>query len=1193
MNNLVHATYRCLFSAAGVLLLLSVKAQDPAKLVSLHLKNVRLSDAVNEVRKQTDMNFFYSVDDLNKNPNININVSKKQLPEVLNLLLLGTDLQYSIEKNTVTIKHKSIVNDTGPERGKDSLVTVSGVITSPAGSPLAGASVTDLLSRRSAISNAGGKYLILVGRRANLKFTYIGMKPQQVTIQAEGTTVLTQNVRLQQQPAEMSEAVVTGYQTIRQSEMVGSASTVNRKDLFYDGTNTIEQMLQGKLPGVVVTNTNGLVGTRQQVRVRGTSTLLSNQEPVWVVDGIIQDDPLPFQAQTLNDLGNNFDMIRNYIGSAISWLNPNDIENVTILKDAAATVLYGVKAANGVIVITTKKGKAGRMSVNYSGGIAVTEQLNYNRLNLMNSKERVDVSREIYEKRLLGYPEASSVGYEYALQQYLGKQISYDQFNTDVKQLETMNTDWISLLYQTPLSYNHSLSISGGTDKVTYYTSVATSERTGTAKGNDSRLYSVSLNLDAKLNDKITAGIRVNGSYTKTDGFSHIDPYTYAQETSRAIPAFDASGNPVYYNKLVNGINYKFNIQNELSQTGNTNDQRGFNTNINLSYAILPGLRFETLLGANSNNIEGKSWASEYSYYIATIRLYDYGAYNVGSSQYAASPLPHGGELNTTENRNTSLTWRNSLAYNHVWGRHRFGALIGQEARSSKLDGTAATVYGYFPDRGENVTLPPATIVQEYYGIQPNPLYASMNTTILDQESNFLSYYGSSTYSYDERYVFSASLRSDASNRFGQDRQHRFLPVWATGIRWNVHNEPWMTDQTWLSQLDLRASYGWQGNVAENFGPDLIAQIPASVVNNTTGEYQLTIASLPYADLRWEKTKTINLGLDFGFAKNRFLMSLEYYHKMTEDMIIYKEVPVSYGIDSMPINGGTMLNQGIELTMSGTLVRSKDFIWNLSLNTSRNTNSLTSSVIASNSWQAAAQGLMYKKGYPVSAFWVFPLKGLDPTNGYPLFNIPTAAQDPNAVNDATEYMKYAGKLDPDFTAGISNTFRYKRLTLSSSFNVAIGGKKLLYQMFSGGPELPSAYANMPKEFVNRWKKPGDEKTTNIPSIPSLVYNPTDNSYEEPYVLMPNTQGYEYVYNMYNYSDARVVSASFLRCNNISLSCNLPDKWFKHTFKNMSLTASVSNPFVIVSRDFKGMDPEVATGNQPIPRVYSTILNISL
>jgi hypothetical protein len=484
-------------------------------------------------------------------------------------------------------------------------------------------------------------------------------------------------------------------------------------------------------------------------------------------------------------------------------------------------------------------------------------------------------------------------------------------------------------------------------------------------------------------------------------------------------------------------------------------------------------------------------------------------------------------------------------------------------------------------------------VITDIYGtgVADNPLYNNMTNTIVDREANFLSYYGSTTYSFDERYVFTGSFRSDASNRFGQDSKHRFLPLWAAGVRWNVHNEPWMAQQTWLSELNIRASYGWQGNVAENVGPDLIAKLPSSVVNSTTGEYELLIKSLGYADLRWEKTQTINLGLDLGIARNRFVMSAEYYNKRTNDMIIYKEVPVSYGISNMPVNAGTMLNQGIELTLSGTLVRSKDFVWNMSVNTSKNTNTLDTDVPRDNSWQNAVSGKLYKKGYSVSSFWVFNYAGLDPQDGHPLFKIPQVADNPKVETDATEYLVYGGKFDPDFTAGFSTSFRYKWLSLATSFNMALGGKRILYKMFDGSG-LPSAYNNMPKEFVNRWRKPGDEKLTNIPSIPSWVRDVNGNV-QPPWQFVPDTQGYEESYDMYNYSNVRVVNGSFLRCNDISLTYNPAENILRHLgVKSVALTAAVRNPFIIVSKEYKGMDPEVATGNQPIPRVYSMGLNVS-
>lgn len=1191
-KHLLRKLFRCLLIAAGVLLMLSVKAQDADKTVSLNLKNVRLSDALNEVRKQTAVNFIYSIDDLNRYPHITINVNKKQLTEVLNLLLKGTDMQYTIENGTVIIKRKP-GESISSTKAVDSLIKINGVVESAKGTPLTGVSVADLTTGRSVITDVNGKYNIIAPRKTVLRFTYVGMKPQQVTIKADADAdVITQNIQMEVAPAEMSQVVFTGYQSIRKSEMVGSSNTVKREDLLFDGTNSIEQMIQGKMPGTVVMNNNGLVGTRQRVRVRGTSTILSNQEPVWVVDGIIQTDPLPFQAASLNDVGNNLDMVRNFIGNAIAWLNPNDIEDVTVLKDAAATVLYGVKAANGVIVIKTKRGKQGRMSVNYSAGLAITEKLNYDKLNLMNSKERIDVSREIYERRLLGSRTTEAVGYEEVLRRYLDKKISYEQFNSEVKALETVNTNWIDLLYRTPVSHNHTISISGGTDRFTYYTSLGMNQNFGMARGNESRSMNGTTNLDIKLSDKLTAGIRLAANVIKTNGFYAVDPFTYAQETSRAIPAFDENGKWKFYEKSYTNSALHFNILNELAETGNSNDQRNFSAGVNINYSILPTLRFESNLGYNSGNSNGEAYASEHTYYISTIRWYDYGANPVGSFEYNRSRLPHGGEFSSIETRNSSFTVRNSLAWNKLYGRHRLGALAGQEVRSTKTDGYSSIVYGYFPDRGRSITLPPPMITGiNGIGTTDNNLYKSMPHTILDREANFLSWYGSMTYSFDERYVITGSLRSDASNRFGQDKRHRFLPVWAGGVRWNVHNEPWMAKQTWLSELNVRASYGWQGNVAENVGPDLIAQLPGSVVNSTTGEYELLIKSLGYADLRWEKTKTLNLGIDLGVAKNRFVMSAEYYRKSTEDMIIYKEVPVSYGIPNMPVNAGNMLNHGVELSLSGTLIRTKDFVWNLSVNTSKNINTLDTDVPRNNSWENAVSGKLYREGYAVSSFWVFDYKGLDPQTGSPLFKVPQVADNPKTEKDATEYMVYGGRFDPDFTAGFSTSFRYKWLTLSTSFNMALGGKRLLYKMFESGG-LPSAFDNLPKEFVNRWKKPGDEAHTNIPSIPSWVYGA--GGIAQPLAVpLPGYSTWPDAYDVYNYSTARVANGSFLRCNDISLSWNITENIIKYVgLKNVSVTAAVRNPFIIVSKDYKGMDPEVATGNQPIPRVYSMGLNVS-
>jgi TonB-linked SusC/RagA family outer membrane protein len=608
----------------------------------------------------------------------------------------------------------------------------------------------------------------------------------------------------------IDEVVVTGYQRIRKNEMIGSANTVKSEDLFYDGHQSIEQMLQGKLVGTSVLNTSGLVGTAQKVRVRGTSTLLGNQEPVWVVDGIIQEDPLPFKPRDLDALGSisqdNFDMIKNFVGNSISWLSPNDIMTISVLKDAAATVMYGVKAANGVIIITTKQGKAGRISVNYSGGMTVAPRIYYSKMNLMNSSERVDVSEEIYRRGLVSEANRplERIGYEGLLGQYLRKEISYAQFQQEVEKVRMNNTDWFKELFRHSVSHNHSVSLSGGTDRFKYYASINSSFTNGISVGNDAKNYSASVSIDTRLSDKINLGVRLNAASNKTNGFFRVDPYQYASTINRAIPAYNEDGSLFYYAKSQDANRRMYNILHEMDCTGNTNTTNSVALSANLRWTILQGLQFEGLFGYNLSNVVGSSFADEQSFFISNLRGYEFGLYEPGELEYKKSRLPHGGELNTTENRNTNYTLRGTLSYNKIFGDvHRMSLMAGSEIRSNKYDGYNTTLYGYFPNRGKSIIFPPRQVIDPLDASRwiENDLYHQFNNTIIDRKINTVGMFATGMYSFDERYIFSASIRSDASNRFGQDERNRFLPVWSAGARWNIINEPWIKDIRWISDF--------------------------------------------------------------------------------------------------------------------------------------------------------------------------------------------------------------------------------------------------------------------------------------------------------------------------------------------------------------------------------------------------------
>lgn len=1069
---------------------------------------------------------------------------------------------------------------------------ISGVVVDQNGDILPGVHIVAEGGILPTLTDANGRFSIEIpdGTVINkLTFSFIGMKKK--TVQLKGEEVL--RIEMEDDITALDEVVVTGYQTLGKSRIAGSTSSISASDLTINPTTTLEQALQGKLAGVAVTNTSGLVGVRQKTRVRGTSTLSGNQEPVWVVDGIIQEDPLPFSTQTFNSLGeinqDNFDYIRNFVGSSISWLNPTDIETITVLKDASATAIYGVRAANGVIVITTKRGKEGRASISYSGGFEIGERVTYNRLELMNSKERVAVSREIFDRGLIATWTNNSIGYAGALKKYLDKEVTAEEFDNQVAVLETTNTDWFGILFRNPFSHRHNMSISGGNDKARYYASLGYNTTKGTAIGNESTGYSANVGIDINYSEKLYASVRIAGSHNKTDAFNMVNPYSYASTTNRVISAFNDDGSLAYYQ---NQSGYLFNIINERDESGIVNNTTAVNTNININYEPTRHLKFQSLFSLNTSSVNGESYATEKTEYIATnFRFYDYGIVSPSSDEYKKSMLPSGGEYNSENTRSMTWNWRNSVSFDKIFNEvHAFTSMLGVEFNSTKYDGFSSTQYGYLRDRGKSFTTPPITRL--LYGTTvENEIYKKYKQQVTDRVTNNIGAYITFNYAYDNRYVANLSIRTDASNRFGKYENENFNPVYAGGLRWNVRNERWFEEQDILSDLSLRASFGYQRNMASNYSPSLIVKVPSGAANQTidanTGEALLQISSLPYKNLRWEKTISQNYGMDIGVLKNKVRISLEYYMKHGKDIITTLLVPREFGVENMPINGGSLTNRGYEVTVAFTPVRLKDFTWDVGINTSKNFNEITKVGMQNYTWRTAVSGQYQKEGYPVSGLWAFKYEGIDNETGYPIINL-DVEEGSDPLNDPTAYMVYVGKLDPDFTGGMSSSLRYKQFSLSANFYLQVGGKKFLSSAYkstgssSSYNSLPSEYENLSSELNNRWT-PGSTGAT-LPGLPDK--NVTN-------ILLPNESSYSNVYEMFDYSTARIVDASSFRCNNISINYNIPESLTRYLRCNTIMVGgSLSNLFTIVSKDFKGRDPEVATGAQPRTRSFSFNFSIN-
>ena len=1152
---------------------LSAAVHSQTAQVTLKMSNVTLEQVLWEIQKQTDFVFMYGTSDIAGVTGLNVDMASKTVEEILDYCLKGTKLRYEISGTAVVIKMR--------DEEKKKQLEIKGVVKDSKNQPLPGVTVIEKGTSVGVATDVNGRFVFVTTQQDSvvLLFSFVGMKTREVIWKGQKEL----NVKLEEEVQDMDEVVVNGYQTLKKRSQAGSISVVKAEDLVLNGTQTLEQALQGKIPGMMVMNRSGLTGTRQRVRVRGTSTLLGNAEPVWVVDGVIQEDPLPFETNDLNNLNpDNMDMIRDFVGGAISWLNPSDIDNVTVLKDAASTAIYGVKAANGVIVITTKKGKIGRMSVSYNGNFTVTPRFTYKKMELMNSQQRVDVSREAYNT---GIPLSGNqdIGYMALAKAYKNREISLEEFSEGAKQLERNNTDWFDILFRTAFSHSHNLSISGGSNNATYRISFGYTENRNTAKGNDQVQYTGNGNVSANLWNCLTLNASIAGSVSKTKAFAGGDPFTYASTMNRAIPAYDEDGERFFYEHETN--TYLFNVENELEHSDNKNTQQSINASLNLRWSIIDDLYYNTTLSYSSSNTIGEVYYGEQTNHVAALRKYNYDEYEVGSQEYMGSWLPHGGEYTKTENTSESWTWRNQLEYTTVLhNKHSVSLMFGHEVRGTNMTGLSMTAYGYMHDRGKIfVGLPPT--VSEGYPITVNP-YLRTVPTLTDTESNYLSWYVTASYMFDDRYALNASYRTDASNRFGQDKDTRWQPVCSLGLRWNVGFEPWFDFQKIFSDLSFRASFGYQGNVVENVTPDLIATITTST---TDYDYSLVINSLPAPELKQERVTDINLGADFSLFSNKINGSFEYYWKRTNDMVTEVNVAYEMGTTSRPMNGGHMTNKGWDLSFSLVPLRTNDCFLSLSLNTGKVINKVDSTIEPTGDWSEAVSGNLNQKGFPVSSFWAFRFTGLNPEHGGPEFDL-SGREKVKSVTDATVYMDYAGQMEPSFTGGISFAFRYKTLSLTSGLYLSTGSQNFLAPPSQVSTSIPSEYENMSTEWLKRWRNPGDEEHTMVPSLPNRVTSARSLSFINP---SDPLRAISYnPYELYAYSTVRVVDTWYLRCNNIALSYTVPTEKLPKSFQNLSFQCSVSNPFQIRSKDFKGRDPEVALGNQPMQSTVSFSVNMS-
>lgn len=1173
------------------------------QVVSLDLRNVSYYQLFNEIHKQTGLRFIYNTNQLERMPLLDIRVEKKKVSDVLKDVLAKTPFTFQFDNDVVMLIQRS------PEKKS---VRVKGFVYDVKKQPLPGVTVRlDLAGViLGTVTNMKGWFSMeLPVDKGKLEFSFIGYKKQQVNFTEKTDTL---RVVMEEDVANLDEVVVNaGYTKIEKRHLTSAVTTIKADDIMNAGLNSIDQMLEGHVPGMIFMQNSGQVGAASRLRIRGTSTVLGSQEPLWVLDGIILTDPVDVDPSQINDL----DFV-NLLGNAIAGVNPADIEQIDVLKDAAATALYGSRAANGVIVITTRKGKVGAPSISYSvnGSFARRPHYRDRGVNMMNASERIDFSREIVEKRLNYSSLSSMVGYETAIQDYFDGRMDFKTFQNTLKRYENANTDWFEELTQNSFSHNHTLSVSGGTDNIRYYSSIGYMNEQGVLQKENFKRYTANVNLTLNY-EKFQIHFSLLGNtsdkrYTPED----VGLLNYAYNTSRAVPVYNESGELDFYLRQGSGGYRDFNILNDRANTYDRIRGNGISLASTIDYRFRNWLKAGVTLSYSTDNTYRDIYHGEKSFYVADLQ----GDIHGGN---ADSRLPYGGELKKDDTRKNSYMLRGQLDFNKFLDdgqRHQIVASAGGEISSTKYAGLTQTHRCYLPDRG-NVFNPVDITKYAKYGEWLSTSEEALGV-LKENLTNLASAFATVSYSYADRYIFNVNARIDGSNEFGSRANDKLLPIWSLSGRWNISRDV-LKNVDWVDDMALRASMGIQGNMIKTVSSKLVLE--KGGLNTSFNKNQSKVKYFPNGDLQWEKTKSYNVGLDFSFFKMRLRGTVSYYYKQTKDAFLYKTISEVNGISTYVVNKGALRNQGFELSLNFIPIQTgysrDDFTWRFDPQIGQVLNQLISKAI-NNKDKALHDEVTYNDylagdveiaGRPLNTFFSYKFAGLDPVDGHPMFHNTDEfeGEGDNQVNIRNKYsnmtkdevfqtvMVHSGTRVPVIQGGLVNTFSYKGFVLGLNLTYSLGSKirlLKLYDQLGSGTLAPQPIQNVRKEFVNRWKRPGDEKVTDIPALISNV------AYRQSLDPWWSKETYSFassIWQMYDNSNLRVASGNYLKLQTLSLRYAMPDEFCqKLLLKAAYLSFTGTNLFTICSKKLKGQEPTQSGSsdniNLSVRPGYSFTLNVT-
>jgi TonB-linked SusC/RagA family outer membrane protein len=1157
----------------------------------VEFKNANLYEVFESLKEQTGYGVLYRESEIDESVRVSKIFEDSNVYEVLDEALENTGLTFRVQDEVIVILKETARPETPvTEQEKKSL---KGKVTDEEGIPLPGVSVVIKGTNIGVATNIDGEYsLEFEQNNIVLVFSFVGMNPQEFAYEGQSTL----DVTLTADSEQMAEVVVTGYQTLSKERATGSFEKVSVEHISKP-SSSISERLVGMLAGV-----NATVSADGEVdfEIRGQSSLLADAQPLIVVDGF------PIEG--------NF-----------SSINPNDVESVTVLKDAAAASIWGAKSANGVIVITTKKAEKGKAKVEFSAFMKVSPKLDLDYLNpRASSAETIEYERLAFESDLFGgaaiwgYPshsvfhagKAYSQGLTYLNEHRLGN-ISEAEMNSGLAQLSQLsNKKQIEdNLLQNPMTQQYNLSISGGSEKMSNFLSLMYENNKDYFKENNVDKFMVNFRNKIKLAEwldfEFSGMMQYNDKDRSGDPGSRYNPYGMITNLMPYDMLKDADGNLTnlnhinYYKPVLDGPNFpkeafpyadwSYNPISEIKNREFTTKQVNARVQAGLNIKIIEGLTYNTKILYERFRTENKDIYGANSFEMRKM-INETSTWNVGTGEVTPN-MPAGGALKQSSTTIRNYNFRNQVNFNRTFAdKHRINFVAGSEISSRIVEGKSEPdVIGYDDDKLTVGRLLndyssstkmwngyPITYARYFYPINLDPSHSFSYST-----DRYFSLYSNLSYTFNDKYSLTGSVRTDASNLITDDPKYRYNPFWSVGFGWQMGKEEFLSDVKWLNRLNLRGTFGYNGNVDRSTSFLPLINI-SGVANVYTNETTASIQSHGNPTLRWEKTRSMNIGVDFDVLNSRLNGSIDVYHKKGSDLIVSQSIASMNGTSTQKFNNGVMINKGIEIRLGTSLpIKGNDIKWNANLNFAYNKNEITS-FYKSQYYQYDLSGggtRSYSEGYNANTLWSFVYAGMKnigtEANPHMAPTVQGVGEDVYPITtwtpgtDARKFMKAEGTTVAPYVAGFQSTLKLYDFDLSFTVTGKFGH---VYRRHSFN--YPSVTGGNPN-INNKFKEVANGDPNKIIPIPG------------------NERRYYFYDRFYKYMSYLTENASHIRFQEVSLAYNLPKKLTnKFGLNQVRVYAQGNNLGTILWNDFDE-DPEYPIGTLKPQKAFTLGVKISL